>query len=227
MAYQLILRDVPAFAYSANPMVLSPCRLMMKYSEARSQASITLAFSAHVGGFEVEQAFVLRYDVDNLVAGSSYLRPTAEPLSQVQRSRIMRDNKPTLMTLYLTLHEPCRVRCPVSPGCFGPKLGHEASFDELRGLARALNIGVIFDHNNIQKEHFAAFHQLVNCPSSLFPIPAKHFRAPNSREADWTVFGPDKPVLEAPPSYTDVAGKRHWQGKLLAGICSRSALTSS
>src|SRR3712207_4645440 len=143
MAYRPLLLNVPALAYSSSPEDLSSCRLTIKYSETRNQASIALCFLAHIYGFEDEQSFVYTYDADNL-APASFLLSTSETLRPYEQSQIARNNVPIAKTLHLALRKPCIVRCPPSTGSLMPKSGHEAYFSHLRELARALELCVIF-----------------------------------------------------------------------------------
>ncbi|KAF1967196.1 hypothetical protein BU23DRAFT_301028 [Bimuria novae-zelandiae CBS 107.79] len=212
MAYRSLLRNIPALVYSSNPAAPSSCRLIIKYSETHKQASIILYFLAHIHGFEAEQSFVLTYDANNLVPGTSFLRPTTEHLSRAQRSQIARNDTPSCNTLHLTLRQPCTVSCPPSTSGIAPKPGHELHLHQLREHARALEICIVFDHNYLHVDCYAAFHRLVSRPENLVGIPVDKYQGTSSRQADWTIFIPiEDAAREAPPLYTDVGAKRHRQ----------------
>ncbi|KAF2437254.1 hypothetical protein P171DRAFT_183901 [Karstenula rhodostoma CBS 690.94] len=207
MVYHSPLQDVPALAFSSDSATPSPCRLSIKFSKAHNQASILLSFCAHVHDFADEQQVVLIYDADQLVPGTSFLRPTTEDLSQAQQSRLARSGSPAFKTLQLTLRQPCPVRCLPSTGCIAPKTGHETQLHQLRDLARALDICLVFDHVHLHVNQYAAFHHLVNRPESLVGVP---YRGALTRETDWTVFVPlEDVVADSLPPYSEVSAKRY------------------
>jgi hypothetical protein len=78
MTYNLInKRGVPVLAYPASDVASQwSCSLVVKHSEARMQATISLQSSLPIHGFDSEQTFTLVYDADNLVHGETCLDHT-------------------------------------------------------------------------------------------------------------------------------------------------------
>jgi hypothetical protein len=223
MAYTFILRDIPALAYSSNPAALLSCQLVIKYHTSRKQAAIFLNLSAHTYGFEHAQLFVLTYNADNLVPGTTFLGPATTDLPQDRLVKVARTNTAAVKILSLTLHAPCPVRCPPSTGCIAPKPGHETHFRQLRDLASATEVRIVFDDNWVHEQHYATLYRLINHPEKLRGLPLENYNGTASRRTDWTVFSPvEDAEAEAPPSYNEVPTKRSRQGKHFCTPASRS-----
>lgn len=145
------------------------------------------------------RTFQLEYDADNWKALS--FSPVLLNLTDEQRSRVRgRTGPPVFMTLSLELYQPCTVRCHPSD-CIAAEPGHETHFDQLRQLASAVTVNLIFDTNNL-KEHLAGFVQLISLSRELKSVPTDAYSGPLSRRTDWTVFSPlEENVSGAPPAY--------------------------
>lgn len=212
MAYTFLLRSTPAFAFCSSFEGPYSCVLSIKHSKSRGEASIYLNFLIHVRGFEGTQPFQLAYDADNWKALGLF--PVNRGLDEHQLARIRsRNTSPAAMTLSLDLRQPCTVRCLSSSGCIAAKLGHESHFDQLRQLASAITVDLLFDIHYLNQNH-AAFLQLISRSRDLTGVPAKAYSGPLSRQTDWTVFSPlEDNVPSAPPSYVAASAEPSRPGK--------------
>ena len=212
MAYTFLLRNTPAFAFCTNYEGSSSCVLHIKHSESCGEASIYLNFLIHVRGFEEPQPFQLAYDADNWKALGLF--PVNRGLDEHQLARIRwRNTRPVAMTLTLDLHHPCTVQSLASTGCIAAKPGHESHFDQLRQLASAITVDLLFDIHYLNQNH-AAFLQLISRSRDLTGVPAKAYNGPLTRKTDWTVFSPiEDDVHSAPPSYAAASTKPSRPGK--------------
>ena len=200
MAHTFLLRNTPAFAFCSSFEGPHSCALHIKHSESCGEASIYLSFFIHVHGFEKPQPFQLAYDADNWKALGLF--PANKDLDEHQLAKIRwRDKPPAVMTLSLDLRQPCTVRCLPSSGCIVAKQSHESHFDQLRQLASAITLDLLFDVHHLNQNH-AAFLQLITRSRDLTGVPAKAYNGPLSRQTDWTVFSPlEDNAPSAPPSY--------------------------
>ena len=214
--YTAVLRDVPALAYS-NLTALSLCSMTIKFSEVRSEAAIILSFSAHVDSFEDPQTFVLTYNPTNLMHNTICIMPATEHLSKDEVSSIARREgvEPRKQTLSLTLIQPCPMQCPPSAKCIAPKPGHENQFRQLRDLARATKVLIIFDESRLRKEYRGLLYTLIHYADTLKDVPVTNYSRSSRRQADWTIFSPieDDVVPKAPPAYAAVSAKRRRESK--------------
>ncbi|KAJ4300814.1 hypothetical protein N0V90_002902 [Kalmusia sp. IMI 367209] len=201
---------IPALAYS-TPNAASPlsCLLAVVHSEAYTQATISLRFSIHIVGFDDEQSFTLLYDANNLIPGSGSLGP-AIVQSQAHHDEIARQGIPDVKTLSLALKRTCPIHCPPSASSIAPRHGSHPSFRQLADLARATEVHILFDYSWLHRKHHARFQRIIEHPERFTGIWEGHYDAKSYRKADWTIFSPvEDAVFEDPPSYADVAKKRH------------------
>jgi hypothetical protein len=209
MTYNLInKRGVPVLAYPTSDVASQwSCSLVVKHSETRMQATISLQSSLPIHGFDGEQTFTLVYDADNLVPGETCLDHTSMSLTQAQQKEIARQGSPKLKTICLTLKKPCPVWCPLSSGIIAPKHGFDSPFHQLVKLARATEIRIIFDYNWLHRDKQVQFERIVSHPEELAGFTIDNY-ANRYRQADWTIFSPIEDVAsEPPPSYTNVANE--------------------
>lgn len=212
MAHAFLLRNTPAFAFCSSFEGPYSCVLHIKHSAACGEASIYLTFRVHVRGSEEAQPFQLAYHADNWKALGLF--PVNRGLNEHQLAKIRwRDTTPDVMTLSLDLRQPCTVRCPPSSGCFAAKPGYESDFDQLRQLASAITMDLLFDIHYLNRNH-AAFLQLISHSRDLTGVPVKDYNGPLSRQTDWTVFSPlEDDVPGDPPSYAAASAKPSRRGK--------------
>ena len=209
MSYTFLLHHTPALAYCSNSADVLPCRLHIKYSSQHRQAAILVNLSAHTHASDKAQTFDLIYNADNLAAGTCLGPPPSELAPDELSSIARRTNTTVFKALSLMLNVPCSIRCAASTGCFAPKAGHAAEFCRLRDLASATEVHVVFDHEWVLEEHYAALYSLINRPDKLAAIPASIYQGNLSREVDWTVFGPvHDDQAEELPRYEQVSSKR-------------------
>ena len=215
-------RGIPVLAYPVSDIASQwSCSLLVKHSDPRMQATISLQSTIPIHGFEDKQTFTLVYDADNLVPGETSLEDTNMSLPQTQQRKIARQGAPRMKTLCLGLKKPCPVWCPLSSGTIAPKHGFDSPFHQLVTLARATKIHVVLDYNWLHRDKQTRFERLVGHPEELIGFTVDNY-ASRFRQADWTVFSPIKDAAsEPPPSYTNIAseysgnsiGKRPRQGE--------------
>jgi hypothetical protein len=201
-------RGVPVLAYPVSDVASQwSCSLVVKHSETRMQATISLQSSIPIHGFDDEQTFTLVYDADNLVPGETSLEHTSMSLPQARQREIARQGSPKVKTICLTLKKPCPVWCPLASGTIAPKHGLESPFHQFVKLARATEIHILVDYNWLHRDKQARFERLVSHPEELTGFTINNY-ASRFRQADWTVFSPIEDVAsEAPPSYANIASE--------------------
>jgi hypothetical protein len=227
-------RGVPVLAYTTSDGALQwPCFLVVKHSEARMQATISLQSSIPIHGFDEEQNFTFVYNADNLVPGQISLNHSAMALPQARHGEIARQGNPQLKTLSLTLKKPCPVWCPSSSGSIAPKGGFDSSFRQFVELARATRIHILFDYNWLHRNKQARLQRLISHPEELTAFTIDNY-ANRFRQADWSTFSPiQDEVSEVPPPYNgapdrsfrEAVNKRPRQGELL--LLDRGAILDS
>lgn len=207
MTYNLFPKvGIPVLAYPTSDEASQwPCSLVIKYCEARMQATISLQSELSVQDFDNKQTFTLLYNADNLMNGSTSLGPATIPLPQARLAQLARKGNAQMRTLFLTLKTPCAIRCPRSSG----SIALDPPFPQFVSLAKATKVSILFDYNWLHQSNVERFQRLVSHPETLTGFPVDNIHAKLYRLADWSVFSPiEDAVAEVPPSYTATSVKR-------------------
>ncbi|PSN59691.1 hypothetical protein BS50DRAFT_594347 [Corynespora cassiicola Philippines] len=202
-------RGIPVLAYPASDTASPwPCSLVMKLSEDRMQATLSLQSSVPIHGFDHDQTFIFLYHVDNFVPGSTCLGPVTIPLPQTLLDRVARQGNPQLRTLSISVKEPCPILAPPSSTNMAFKRGFDGPFHQLVKLAKATRIHILFDHNWIHRDQYPRFESLISHPEGFTGFSHGKFISKPHTLVDWAAFGPAEDEPDAPPSYTDASNKR-------------------
>jgi hypothetical protein len=211
-------RGIPVLAYTtSDDPTPSLCTLSVRHCDAPMQTTLSLKFSIPIHGYDDKQAFILIYNADNLVSGKTTLGPATIPIPQDRLNKITPSGSPLLKTLSFTLKEPCPVWGPSSSGSIAPKSELDHSFHQLVQLARALEIHMLFDYNQVHRDQRARFKRLITHAAVLTGLPVEENFAKRYRRVDWSLLNAVKDAIsEAPPSYSDVSTKRSRQCEFFA-----------
>ncbi len=206
---------ISALAYTTLDVASQiSCTFRVRYRRDRSHATISLRTSTPIHGFDDEQTFTLLYDADNLVPGTTFLRPATLSVQQAQLARIARHGNPQLTTVSVNLKKPCSIWCPAYSSSIAPKAGFDAPFHQLVTFARATEVHILFDLKWLHRDKREQFQSLLRQPERYTGFPIDYSNAKGCRLADWSVFSPiEDPSLEALPSYAEASKKRSRQGK--------------
>ncbi|PVH98324.1 hypothetical protein DM02DRAFT_596174 [Periconia macrospinosa] len=203
---------IGALAYVAtdNTCSLLRCTFQVKFKDSL-HATFSLQHTPHVYGFIDAQPFLLLYDADNLVPGTTTCMTAKRTLALTELSHIARNQAPEVRALSLKLKKPCAILCPNVSGSIAPQPSHEVHFCQLVDLTKALEITILFDWKWFQPKQIGQFLTIVSQPErfSGFPIDEKNLKG--RRLEDWSVFSPTEQYLvesNEPPSYVDASRKR-------------------
>jgi hypothetical protein len=181
-----------ALAYPSSdpesPVLLS---FIFKHSKKRAQVTLSLVQSSiFLKGSDVAQTFVLQYDANNIVPGSTSLRPAAIFLPQDRLDSIARSKSRQIQTLSFKLKSCCPIWGP-KPASTVPKHGSEALFTQLGCLASATELCILFDSTWLHPRECAVFRRLVQDPAQFsgFPV-GRYYEATSLRCMDVSVFNP-------------------------------------
>ncbi|KAI2484548.1 hypothetical protein Ptr902_03488 [Pyrenophora tritici-repentis] len=226
MVHNLVRNEgVPALAYSVNDAsALWPCFLKILYSD--TQFVVSLEYSISIHGIHEKQPFTLRYEGDNLMLGKTSLRDIAIPLPEGSLDVIARQGQPQLRTLLLSLKAPCSVWFPHS--LVNEVYSRHTSIAEFLTLARATEVRILFDIKWLGKSNLARLQSVVEGSRQPTGVPAIPQFACLYQQVDWSVIDSiqdaksraclstedeavpsiEDALLDAPPSYAHVSGKR-------------------
>ncbi|CAA9959442.1 hypothetical protein PTMSG1_02860 [Pyrenophora teres f. maculata] len=191
-----------------------------------TQFVVSLGHSISIHGVDDKQLFTLRYQGDNLMLGKTSLRDVAIPLPEGSLDMIARQGQPRPRTLLLSLKAPCSVWYPHSLG--NEVYSLHTSIAELLTLARATEVRILFDINWLGKNNLARLQSVVEGSQQLTGVPVIPQFACLYQQVDWSVLDSvqdaksgaylstedeavpsiEDALLDAPPSYAHVSGKR-------------------
>lgn len=199
---------IGALAYVAtdnDTCSLLRCTFQVKFKDG-FHATFSLEHTTHVHGFINAQPFQFLYDVDNLVPATTMFMTAKRTLAPAESSHIARNQTPEVRALSLNLKKPCAILCPNLSGSIAPQPSHELHFGQLVGLAKAIEITILFDWNHFQQKQIGPFWTIVSQPEAFtgFRIDEKNLKG--RRLEDWSVFSPTEQYLVESnelPSYAD------------------------
>lgn len=204
----------PVLAYPTSdatyPVLLY---LIFRGKEQEGKATLCLRSSE-----DDAKSFILQYDPDHLLSGTS-LRPTAI-LPQSQLAIIERPGNAKIQTLSLRLKRCCTLWYP-RLASIPPKPGLDIPFNRLVNLAAAMELEIVFDYCYVGRALQASFKGLIEKPESLcgFPVDrtyTKRFRRINvsdcetTKDVDADATTDDE---QAPPPYDEASAKRSRRGE--------------
>lgn len=218
---------VPVLAYADASGVDEPWllgSLSFKHSPTQNEISLLFATYLSVPGSHEEQNFVLVYDADNLVSGTTTLAPFAGACDPAWLEKIVRDGVPRIHILSLTLRYACSVWCGRGQAR-GLVVARPTPCWQLVEIAKAIKVHLILDLSWLQKNHLTCLRRLTDDATSLTGFPLLETLGRRFERADWTHFQPLD--LDEPPAYSEASNKRSRRGKSCVNVrCSPSLLTS-
>lgn len=198
--------------------------LSFRHSPTQNQISLLFATYVSVPGSDEEQNFVLVYDADNLVSGTTTLAPFAGACDPAWLEQIVRDGVPRIHILSLTLKYACSVWCGRGEAR-GHVVARPTPCRQLVEIAKANKVHVILDLSWLQKNYLACLRRLTDDATGLSGFPLLENLGRRFERADWTHFQPLD--SDEPPAYSEASNKRSRRGESCVSVrCSPSLLTS-
>jgi hypothetical protein len=206
----------PVLHVTSGPVSPCPCSLAFKYDDASKQATLllvaTVPSTAPRSSCDTHN-FVLQYDADLLLPGSTRLTSGSTSLPQLNDILRDKDDRRTqIKTLTLSIQQPCPIWCPDHPS-FAHKPDSELLFRQFVDLTTATEIHIVFDYKHLRKEHQKSFKAFSKAAKGLTGYPVKKYLSDlGLRQASWDVFEP----VDAPPAYNPRKRSRQGEFALLA-----------
>ncbi|PSN60868.1 hypothetical protein BS50DRAFT_681413 [Corynespora cassiicola Philippines] len=199
---------VPVLAYADASAIDEPWLLgSLSFRHSATQNEISLLFATYlsVPGSDEEQNFVLVYDADNLVSGTTTLAPSADACDPAWLEKIVRDGVPRIRILSLTLRYACSVWCGRGEAR-GPVIPRPTPCRQLVEIAKASKVHMILDLSWLQKNYLTCLRRLTDDAKGLAGFPLLETLGRRFERADWTHFQPLD--SDEPPAYPEASNKR-------------------
>ena len=205
--------SVPVLAYADASGIDEPWllgSLSFRHSPTQNEISLLFATYLSVPGSDEEQNFVLVYDADNLVPGTTTLAPSGGACDPAWLEKIVRDGVPRIHTLSLTLRYACSVWCGRGEAR-GLVVARPTPCRQLVDIAKANKVHLILDLSWLQKNYLTCLRRLTDDATGLAGFPLLETLGRRFERADWRHFQPlDSDEL---PTYQEASNKRSWRGK--------------
>ncbi|KNG52851.1 hypothetical protein DDE82_009039 [Stemphylium lycopersici] len=195
---------VPALLYAEPSEIDEPLlgSLSIKQSSSSNHISLLVTASISLPGSDKKQNFVLGYDADNLVPGTTALAANADSCNTASLEKIARDGLPRMHTLSLTLKSACSI--------WYMRQALPTTCPQLVEIAKAFKVHLIIDFSWLQQRYQSCIRRLVNKTTGLYGFPVGETLAQFER-GDWTIFQPlratNEPLNEL-PAYFEILNKR-------------------
>jgi hypothetical protein len=213
-----IVHGITVLAYPTfDPLSAWQCSLFVERSKTRQEATISLQSLIPIHGYDVPPTLILSYEPDNLVPSENSLNSAKTiPVPQDQLEKIIRQGKPQLTILSMSLKKPCAIWCPPSFGPIKPKDGVEDIYYKFVKLAAATKVHVLFDHKWVQQSKYEQLLGIISYPEKWAGFRSSQGFTKLKRLADCSDFSQVKDAgSEAPPPYTAASVKPPRQGEFL------------
>jgi hypothetical protein len=201
---------VPVLVYAEPSEIDEPWllgSLSINQSSTRNEISLLVTTSISLPGSGKTLNFVLGYDADNLVPGTTALATNAGSCDAAWLEKIARDGVPKMHTLSLTLKSACSIwymRQALPTTCW-----------QLVEIAKAVKVHLIIDFSWLQQSYHSCIRRLVSNSTGLSGSPVGATLAQFER-GDWTIFQPpeatNEPLNEL-PAYVETSTKRSRRSK--------------
>ncbi|KNG44304.1 hypothetical protein TW65_08869 [Stemphylium lycopersici] len=196
---------VPALVYAEPSEMDEPWllgSLSINQSSTGNQISLLVTTSISLPGSDKKQNFVLGYDADNLVPGTTALATDAGSCNTAWRNKISREGVPRMHTLSLTLKSACSI--------WYMRQALPTTCRQLVEIAKAIKVHLIIDFSWLQQSYHSCIRRLVSNSTGLCGSPVGATLAQFER-GDWTIFQPLGATNEPPnelPAYVETSTKR-------------------
>ncbi|KAI0616950.1 Herpes-BLLF1 domain-containing protein [Pyrenophora tritici-repentis] len=198
-------RGVPVLVYAEPSEIDKPWllgSLTINQSSTDNQISLLVATSVSLPGSDQKHNFVLGYDADNLVSGTTALATNAGSCNTAWLEKIARDGVPRMHTLSLTLKSACSI--------WYMRQALPTTCRQLVEIAKAHKVHLIIDFSWLQEKYHSCIRRLVSNSTGLYGSPVSATLAKFER-GDWTIFQPlgatNEPLNEL-PAYVKTSTKR-------------------
>lgn len=226
MSVKKFKKGVPVLAYADSSEVGEPWllgSLSFKHSPTLDKISLLFATYLSVPGSEEEQNFILAFDADHLVSGTTTLAPYVGACDVAWLEKIVRDGVSRIHILSLTLRDACSVWC--RGGQARGLVARPTPCRQLVEVVKANKVHIILDLSWLQKSFSACLSRLTNDATGLTGFPLLETLGRRFERVDWTYFQPLD--SDEPPAYPGTSNKRSRCGKSCVNVhCSPSVLTS-